>query len=303
MRDISWEILEKYQVRKTRKQKTAFINFLKDKIPELKVEKSKIIKSRNIIVGDVEKAEVVLGAHYDTCAKLPFPNFLTPKNLFMYLLYSFLVCLGVGAACVLILFICCFFTRDVEVAKNIFSAFLWAILLLMMFGPANKQNANDNTSGVITLLEIMGKLDEKQKEKVAFVFFDHEEIGLLGSAFFALKHGKEMRKKLLINFDCVADGDNIMIIHNRQARLKYGTKFYNAFENDSSKRIIFDRASRVIYPSDQANFPCSIGVAAFKKNKLFGLYIDKIHTKNDVNFDEKNIDCISTGVLNFINTF
>ena len=95
MRDISWEILEKYQVRKTRKQKTEFINFIKERIPEARVEE--VIRSRNIVVGDVEKAKVVLGAHYDTCARLPFPNFLTPKNLFFYLLYSILLCAGMFA--------------------------------------------------------------------------------------------------------------------------------------------------------------------------------------------------------------
>ena len=31
----------------------------------------------------------------------------------------------------------------------------WVMLLLMMVGPANKHNANDNTSGVVTVLETM----------------------------------------------------------------------------------------------------------------------------------------------------
>ena len=54
----------------------------------------------------------------------------------------------------------------------------FAMLLLMMFGPANRHNSNDNTSGVITVLEIMSTLPENLRDKVCFVLFDLEEAGL-----------------------------------------------------------------------------------------------------------------------------
>ena len=94
MTETTREILEKYQVRKTKKQKTAFIEYVK-KTAELagydfKVEKG-AFGARNIVIGDPDSAKVLYTAHYDTCARLPFPNFITPKNILVYLMYQLLI--------------------------------------------------------------------------------------------------------------------------------------------------------------------------------------------------------------------
>ena len=83
MTEIAKEILEKYQIRKKKAQKTAFIDFLRGKFPGLMVESGGLLKSRNLVVGDVGTADVIFTAHYDTCAELPFPNVLTPKNFLL----------------------------------------------------------------------------------------------------------------------------------------------------------------------------------------------------------------------------
>ena len=82
MKELSNKILKDYQIRKTRKQKTEFIELLQKELnQEVIIEEGGILKSRNIIVGDLENSKIVLGAHYDTQPVLPFPNFLTPKNM------------------------------------------------------------------------------------------------------------------------------------------------------------------------------------------------------------------------------
>lgn len=300
MTELSKEILEKHQMRKTRRQKTAFIGLLKEKIDGINIEEGGLFRSRNIVVGDVNSAKVVLGAHYDTCVRLPFPNFLTPKNPLIYILFNILICAGMFTICTLVLFATYLLTWNIDLAGWVFTASAWGLLCLMLFGPANKRNANDNTSGVIELIEIMSSMTDEQKKNVAFVFFDHEESGLLGSALFNRKYKKVMRNKLLINFDCIADGDNIMIIQNKKAKQLYKDATANAFISDNEKHILFEDSSKVIYPSDQARFSCNIGIAAFKKSKLFGLYINKIHTKKDICFDEKNIECIRRGTIGLI---
>ena len=78
MTELSREIFNRFQVRKTKKQKLAFIALLQKHIPSLQVQEAGLAKSRNLIVGDPQTAKVILGAHYDTCARLPFPNFITP---------------------------------------------------------------------------------------------------------------------------------------------------------------------------------------------------------------------------------
>ena len=94
MTELSRIIFEKYQIRKSKNQKTEFINLLKEHMP-VNIQTGGLLKSRNIIVGDVEKADVVFTAHYDTCAVMPFPNFITPKNIVVYLLYSLLICVPI----------------------------------------------------------------------------------------------------------------------------------------------------------------------------------------------------------------
>ena len=87
------KVLTEYQVRKTKKQKSAFIEYVKTYSDSLgytnSIEKGSF-GAKNIIVGDPESAKVVYTAHYDTCARLPFPNFITPKNIGIYLFFYLL---------------------------------------------------------------------------------------------------------------------------------------------------------------------------------------------------------------------
>lgn len=104
MTETTKEIFDNYQIRKTKKQKTAFIEYVKKLAEEygysLKVEKGSF-GVRNIVIGDPDTAKVLYTAHYDTCARLPFPNFITPKCFLIYLLYQLLIvggffCCGFG---------------------------------------------------------------------------------------------------------------------------------------------------------------------------------------------------------------
>ena len=60
------EIIKNYQIRKTKKQKTEFIELLRAHFPEMRIESGGFLKCRNLVIGDVESAKVVFGAHYDT---------------------------------------------------------------------------------------------------------------------------------------------------------------------------------------------------------------------------------------------
>ncbi|MBQ4327721.1 MAG: M28 family peptidase [Clostridia bacterium] len=302
MTETAKEIFEKYQVRKTKKQKSKFIEFAKIKAEELsyevKVEKG-YLGARNIVVGDVESAKVVYTAHYDTCAVLPFPNFITPRNFGIYLLYQLLLTLGFCAVAFGIGFGLGFLGGLIDIPGKVTFWIAYVInfiLICSVFaGPANKNTANDNTSGVITLFSIMEKLPEEQRNKVAFVFFDLEEAGLFGSIGFASKHNREMKNKPLINFDCVSDGDNILFAIRRDAA-KLSTKLTDAFP-ESERFKVHALTKGVFYPSDQANFPLGIGVAALKSTRGGTLYMNRIHTVRDTVFEEENIEFLTDGAV------
>lgn len=281
-------LLAQHQVRKTKKQKLAFFEWIRPLAEShgyaVTTEKGSF-GAKNIVLGNIHTAKVVFTAHYDTCAVLPFPNFITPKCLPLYLVYQVVLTLGIflfaGIAAVMGGFI------SPILAPLLYATVLWACILLMILGPANKNTANDNTSGVATILTIMETMPEHLRNDAAFVLFDLEEAGLLGSASFWGHHKRMMKEKLLINFDCVSDGDHLLFCIKKKAKA-WLPQLERTFV--STGKIQVELCTKgFFYPSDQGNFPCGIGVAALKKG-LFGLlYMDRIHTKRDTVFQEENI--------------
>lgn len=312
MNNIANTILEKYQIRKTSGQKKQFIelveSYAKTKGYSCRVEKG-MLGAKNIIVGDPESANVIYTAHYDTCPRLPFPNFITPKKFSLYLLYQLAISLGafvlafaigyvVGFVSVFVGTMLEFSEELIDTMINV-SAFvtIYGLLFLLVAGPANKHTANDNTSGVVTLLEIMRKMPEDKLGNAAFVFFDLEESGLFGSAGYASKHKNHKLNKLVVNFDCVSDGNHILFALRKGAKAHRPTLEKHFASNEDFEVEILDKG--VFYPSDQMNFACGVGVAALKYSKrLKTLYMDRIHTKRDVILDEKNIEFLSDRAVN-----
>lgn len=178
---------------------------------------------------------------------------------------------------------------------------LGAMYYLLIGGPANAWTANDNTSGIVTLVELYHAMPQAMKEQVAFVFFDNEEAGLLGSAAFAKKHKKEdLKQKLVLNFDCVSDGDHFLFVLNKPAMQQYAEGFRAAFLATEQKTVLVESTAKAFYPSDQAKFPVNAAVAALNKDARWGLYMDKIHTEKDRVFDTDNIAFLRDGTLRLL---
>lgn len=300
MTELSREIFEKYQVRKTKKQKSAFIALLKKYIPSLQVQEMGMTKSRNLVIGNPETSRVILGAHYDTCARLPFPNFITPKKPIIAIGYSILTVLPYLAVIVALNFLLRLVCSDFWLRYGISMAAYALLIWLMLAGPANKHTANDNTSGVITLLEIYHAMSEEDRSNVCFVFFDNEEKGVIGSAQFRKKYKKVIKDKLMMNFDCVSDGEHFLLGISKKANQKYHVPIARSFTSTEGKNVMLENLKKVYYPSDQAGFPVAIAVASLKHNKLFGYYMDRIHTKRDTMFDETNIAYLTEHTVEFI---
>lgn len=301
MNNVTNVILCKFLMRNTRKQKDQFIAFMQGQIPNIKVETCGLFKNRNLILGDVSNAKVILTAHYDTCTKLPFPNFIAPKNFVASLLYGLMICLPLFIALFLVDIVLAVFIQNYDLfalASSLASIILFYFVFLA--GGPNPNNVNDNTSGVSVLCELLSTLSADELNKVAFVFFDNEETGLLGSFAFYRKYRKEIKDKLVINLDCVSDGDNIMLVQSRRARKNFGALLKGVFLNTEKKTVFHEKSELVFYPSDQMWFPCHVAITALKRNKFIGLYLDRIHTKKDTIFDKTNIDFICRGIKKFL---
>ena len=171
----------------------------------------------------------------------------------------------------------------------------------MMIGPANPSNVNDNTSGVVTLLEIARSLPELHRKNVCFVLFDLEEAGLIGSASYRKKHKAEVSGQLVLNLDCVGEGDAIYFFPG--AKLKKNKRKLQSLERIAGtfgkKTITVRTKGFSVYPSDQANFPYGVGICALKRGWA-GLYLSRIHTPKDTILDETNVNLLRAALTTLI---
>ncbi|MBQ5354528.1 MAG: M28 family peptidase [Clostridia bacterium] len=305
-------LMPEYEIRKNKAQKTAFIDMLKGRFGDrMRVETcGSLVKSRNIVLGDPEKARVIYTAHYDTCARLPFPNFITPRNVPLFLLYQ------IGLALLMVVPVFGLSILAAVLTKSILATYLALILSLvgvywvLLVGVANPHTANDNTSGVVAVLSLAERLAER--EEFAFILFDNEETGLLGSTGYASLH-KEIRKNTpIVNFDCVSDGPHFLVLFSKAAlklplyeamRASAADLFGNAdgkrIPGESRKAGTGDRVCEVcsakgsVYPSDQAAFRVSAAVCALNESKVIGLWMGRIHTPKDTVFDEGNLAALT----------
>ena len=298
------DVLEQFPVRKTKKQKMAFRAAVQSYAESLgypvSVETG-TFGACNLLLGDPEQAKFLVTAHFDTCAGMPIPNFITPCNLPLFLLHQ-LALTGVLAAVYL-----CAVNGFILLFENHRFSSLLALLcvaflvLWMLIGPANKNNANDNTSGVVTLLEIARTFPENQRHKVCFVLFDLEEAGLIGSACYRKKHKEATDKQLVLNLDCVGEGDHLLMFPTKYLKenRKRLTSLYKACGYFGKKSLRVYEAGRYVYPSDQMHFPYGVGICALRKHKKL-LYLSRIHTKKDTILEETNVNILRAALTTLI---
>ena len=301
MLNAPMDILKEHPIRKTIEQKDAFRADVQAYLHELgyACHMEPCGKDgQNIVFGSQETADYLITAHYDTPATIGIPNVCAPCNALrgrMQFLTSFLLSFGLsfGAG---------FLIKSGYVIPGVL-LFLPIVVFLYLVrnGPANVNNANDNTSGVVTLLEIARTLHPAHRNKVGFILFDLEEKGLKGSAAYRKAHKEATERQIILNLDCVGDGDHILLMPNQKvrkdekliARLKYlGGWFGN-------KQILTIDKGFCRYNSDHKNFPLAVGVGAFhQKKKTFVL--DKIHTKHDTNLDMTNVNLLRAALITLI---
>ena len=304
MLETPMDVLHQFPVRKTGKQKAAFRVALQSYAQRMgysyREEKGRF-GSRNLILGNPESASYLITAHYDTCAALPFPNLITPCNLFLFCLWQVVLSAAIILLAVMAGTAAGMLTQDHPLGFWIGYLCFWMILVMIYVGPANRNNANDNTSGVVTVLEIARTLPENQRKKVCFVLFDLEEAGLIGSSCYRKKHTQEISRQLVLNFDCVGDGDCLMMFPT--GRLKKDKNRMAVLETMvgkfGKKTLRIRKRGFSVYPSDQMCFPYGVGICALRKGRL-GLYLSRIHTRRDTVLENTNVNILRAAITSGI---
>lgn len=300
------EIFENHPTRFTKKEKAALRKTLCAELGAMGYADGEITEIKasgiNLLAGDPH-AEYMFTAHYDTPGQTGWMLKTaalwgqTGANVFLIVIIMLLGgILTIGSGLL--------FPK-----ASAFELFLLGesgillVLVVMILSMVlkNKNNRNDNTSGVLSLLALAKRVaaDGEMRKKCCFVFFDNEEWGLLGSAGFAKhckKNGIDLSGTKVINFDCVGYGDVLTFACTKPNEItdSITAAFEEAGQNPVKKR------SMMIFLSDHANFKNSVMVS-FTKRSLTGLlYLPLIHTGKDTICDVDQINRLTDDVFDFV---
>lgn len=301
MKDYLNEINHLYPVRRSTEEKSKFFEYVRSELGNDRVKIETLEKKHNnIVIGDINSAKVVMTAHYDTPATSLIPNFMFPadklKGTIVHLIYPIVMAL----ASLLVAFV-------IGVLLGLEQQESLIIYLLLYFGLfycstrmiTNKHNKNDNTSGVATILSIAKSIENNN---VAFVLLDNEEKGLLGSKALNKANKNLFESKMVVNFDCVGNGDRIIIMPKEKAESIAEYKFLkeSLSENDEFT-IHFIPFKKSLGNSDHKSFPCGVGVVASKPAKFFKFCTGRIHTNRDTVAENSNIQFLADRMIKFAN--
>ena len=290
------EKILKIQRRFFRNEKNQFLDTIEEKLTEYNYEFERkffnnIFKSVNLET-KCDKPDFIFIAHYDTGTIIPFwINWLTKL---------------VGMNNIVLVMIFLYFLQEIIAnTHSKISSVIFAIIcisLLSIFIP-NKKNFDDNTSGIIALLELAKKFKKNGIDNVKFIFADNEEFGLIGSN----AHKKYLEKEQLIpshckviSIDCVGGkGEMPLIVQNSKS------EYAKIFQREIQKEFELCQSINTIIPfSDNYSFrkygALNISFAS-RAVVSSGYYIPNVHSIKDDKIDLDKIEKLTNILVKIIN--
>ena len=304
MKDYLNDIDSRFPVRNSEAQKEAFRGYAVSEAQSAGWTAGTVQESgghNNVVIGDPETARTVFTAHYDTPRRGLFPNLMLPTNKLLKYLYLAAVILPMLAVAIYAGVLVRKLTGLEGAAGRfvylgVYALVYFALFLLMFRGPANARNRNDNTSGTAAVLTLAQKL--AGDPSAAFILFDNEEKGKKGSKAFAAAHPDIKADTLIINMDCVGNGDTFIagasdpaIADRRYPKLRA------VLENAGGK--VFP-AAKASMNSDHKSFDKSVGIAACLYKNGVGFYTPRIHTGRDTVASPENIERLTDALREFV---
>ena len=252
----------------------------------------------NVVAGDPETAKIVLVAHYDTALRSLFPPLIMPTRPVTALLYMALtpVCVLLGSF--LLSFALTFAFNAPHWTLPLFLVLLLAALLYLRFGPAETRNLNDNTSGVVALLETAAALTPRYRGEAAFVLLDGGFGGMSGAKALRAKYPC-LREKTVVNLSCVAQGNELLVLPSKYSRWNGEVldAILDSFENGEHTTVFLKTDGLTYYPSDNRAFRYSFAVCACDKVAGFGRLIRPLRAQS---ISEENITILKNGLCKLI---
>jgi len=301
-----------YPTRTKKKAKEAFIERTKEGFRELgytdqeMMEHNSFFGGKNLIIGPPD-ADYIFTAHYDTPGRNGW--FVLPFSKVLGMGISSLI----GAAMISVIvfglgFITGFIGFNVEtysIIIDILPILAIVVAFSLLFAVKNPHNHNDNTSGCIGVYNVATIIQgyPELRERSAFILFDNEEIGLFGSTAVAKWRKKkypEKKNSLVINMDCIADGDVLVVASRGKSIVKEEREKLAQFLSNEGFEALQKKSSILGYLSDHANFSRGIMLSFARRSKLGGLYLPNIHTGKDRVWDLEQIGRLSESVVKYV---
>lgn len=283
--------------RQTRKQKRTFRQSVLADFTEAYVDSHALAK--NIIIGNIEEADTIVTAHYDTPPKLPtwfvrhlilWAMVVTPFALMGWFEVMFRLPLWISHPLIMTN-LDLYFTAVLAIGYGVMFIYIAHLFGLTPF--LNEVNMNDNTSGVAVVMD-MAKRHQGNK-RYAFVLFDNEEKGLFGSIAFRSRYNEQLKGKRIVVIDCVGLGD-VLNLYTWGAKTDVVQRIENL--QDDTTLELKHRRSTIMSMSDHFAFRGLNAVLMLANyNKPFPKWkfwrnrnsLGSIHTKRDNNIKVSNL--------------
>ena len=307
-----------FSVRRTPREKENFRSWLLWELREMGYHaelqsRDSVLQSggrvTNVVAGDPDRARLLLVAHYDTGLRPVFPPLLMPTRPLTGFLYMALTPVCAMLASFLLAFVPAFLiTAASQYRINLagwtlplFLALLAASLCYLRFGPPETRNTGDNASGVAALLEIAGALTPRYRGEVAFAFLDGGFGGLSGAKGFRAAYPSS-KDKPVFNLNCVALGDELMILPGRAGRWNGAVldAILESFESGGRKTVFLKTDGLTYYPSDNRAFRMGFAVFACEKLPGFGRIV---RPRRAVSVDGENLEILKKGFCRLAETY
>lgn len=239
--------------RNTEEQKKRFRKSVREivgpstKIEEVPIYKKKSIVGVNQVIGNIELAEYILLAHYDT-PSVPYPDY--KYSSIRYIGWRRFLSRSMRWSTISFVATFIFIIMGLINHNQIFLILILMGIILYMLSmlfylkitKSNPNNANDNSSGVCLALHLL----EKKPDKVAVILFDHEENGKKGSK--SMKEKFETNSlysdKIFINLDTVGCNDAIRIAQDKctdiDPKMESQKVIFPERDTFEGKRTLFD---------------------------------------------------------------
>ena len=254
----------------------------------------------NVVVGDPEKAKLIVVAHYDTGVRALLPPLSLPTRPVTAFLYLALTPVLALLGSFVLSFALTFPFNAPYLTLPLFLILMVTALLYLRFGPSETRNLNDNTSGVAALLETSAALTPGCRDKVAFAFLDGGFGGLSGAKGFRARY-PSAKEKTVINVNCVAEGGELLILPSKYSRWdgEVLDAILDSFENGEHTTTFLKTDGLIYYPSDNRAFRHSFAICACEKLRGFGRIVRPAKTAD---VDPEKIELLKNGLCKLAET-